>query len=208
MEARERWHDLESDLERAEQRLEQGEEHAQGSLRELTQRVYLLLHDVQATVELATPVLALMTASPRTCSPEDSLSDAARVMWETDCGSVPVVTEDGHLLGIVTDRDICMATYTRGQAPAAISVGSTMSRDICSASPEDTLGHAAYLMGSRQVHRLPVIEAERLVGILSIADVARHLKIYPGNSVPGCVALSNTIAALSASRSAPAVVAP
>jgi CBS domain-containing protein len=200
MDARERWYDLESDLERAERLLERGEEQAQSYVRELTESVYSLLHDVQTTVELATPVEELMTKSPRVCAPGASLAEAARIMWETDCGSVPVVAEDGRLLGIVTDRDICMATYTRGQGPLALSVSSTMSRELCCAAPEDTLGHAVYLMGTRQVHRLPITEAGRLVGILSLADVARYLKSYPGNSVPGCVALAHTIAGLSAAR--------
>ena len=60
-------------------------------------------------------VRELMTDSPSSCSPNDSANEAARVMWDCDCGVVPVVDDSGHVAGIVTDRDICMAAFKQGK---------------------------------------------------------------------------------------------
>jgi CBS domain-containing protein len=62
----------------------------------------------------------LMTKNVKTCRPSDLLNAAARIMWEEDCGCVPVVGDDNQLVGMLTDRDICMATYTRNQPPGSI----------------------------------------------------------------------------------------
>jgi CBS domain-containing protein len=140
-----------------------------------------------------------MKAAPEVCSPQDSLNRAAQIMWESDCGAVPVVS-DGRLVGIVTDRDICMATYTRGEPPSAISVESTMSTDICTASPDDSLLDVARLMGQKQVHRIPVTQNGNLVGIVAIADLARHVRSSAGNSLPACVTLAHAVAKISEQR--------
>ena len=72
----------------------------------------------------------LMTRDVRTCRREDVLVEAARIMWENDCGSVPVVDAQRHVVGMITDRDICMAAYTRGQRLADMTVESAMSKTI------------------------------------------------------------------------------
>ena len=68
-------------------------------------------------------VQELMTPFPATCGPADNLAQAAEHMWDADCGIVPVVDERGHVLGVITDRDICIAAATRGRAPAEIAAG-------------------------------------------------------------------------------------
>jgi CBS domain-containing protein len=116
----------------------------------------------------------LMTRHPASIRPEQTLADAAQVMWDYDCGAVPVVDGSRKLLGMITDRDICMATWSRARAPSTIFVREIVSRAIISCHPEDTIARAESIMRANQIRRLPVVgPAEQLVGILSLADIAR-----------------------------------
>ena len=120
-------------------------------------------------------VSELMTKGVRACHQHDSLNRAAQLMWENDCGAVPVVDSDTKVIGMLTDRDICMAAYTQGVALGEASVGSAMSREVCVCNPSDNISAAAERMRERQIRRLPVInDEERLVGILSMSDIARE----------------------------------
>jgi CBS domain-containing protein len=115
----------------------------------------------------------LMRTGIKACFPENSLADAARVMWEYDCGCVPVVDASGRVTGMVTDRDICMSAYFRGAALREISIGDAMSRDVLSVRPGDSIQSAEALMRHVQVRRLPVADGDgRLLGILSLNDLA------------------------------------
>ena len=115
----------------------------------------------------------LMTQSVASISSDDCLSSAARMMWECDCGAIPV-TRDGRVLGMITDRDICMASWIKNQPLSEIGVADSMSRELFSCSPDDNVSVAERLMQSRQIRRLPVLDKEgRLVGILSLADIVR-----------------------------------
>ena len=128
-------------------------------------------------IEISAPrVRHLMTDSPRTCRVGESANDPARIMWEQDCGAVPVVDDAGRLVGIVTDRDICMAAYFRGAPLAAIPVASIMSTDLCTCQADDELRQAQALMRERQVNRLPVVtESGGLVGMLALCDLTQNL---------------------------------
>ena len=120
----------------------------------------------------------IMTRNVRTCAPGDSLSTAARIMWESDCGCVPVVgtdADDARVVGIITDRDICMAAYTQGCPLADIRVDSAMARRVYSCRPADSIPEALNILRTRQVRRLPVVDnGEHLLGMLSLADAARE----------------------------------
>jgi len=120
----------------------------------------------------------LMTRNVRTCRADDRLSLAAQIMWERDCGVVPVVGGgDGaaRVVGMLTDRDICMAAYTQGRSLGDIPVGSAMSRQVCSLRPSDAIGVALKVMETNQVRRVPVVDQEdQVVGLLSIADLGRE----------------------------------
>jgi len=123
----------------------------------------------------------LMSRQIRTCRPDDSLNTAARIMWEEDCGCVPVVQESGaehpRLVGILTDRDVCMAAYTQGKPLSAIAVTSIMQRDLATCVATDPIGVALAVLRTRRLHRLPVVENDaELVGVLSLADIARESK--------------------------------
>lgn len=117
----------------------------------------------------------LMKQQVRTCHAQDTLSTAAQIMWDHDCGCVPVVNGDGRVIGIITDRDICMAAYTQGGALRALQVQDAMSKTVSVCKAQDTLADAERMMRANQVHRLPVVDAaNRLVGILSLNDLARE----------------------------------
>jgi len=115
----------------------------------------------------------LMTSSVASIDSDDSLSSAARMMWECDCGVIPVTRAD-RIVGVITDRDICMASWIRNQPISELRVSDSMSRELFSCSPDDNVSVAERLMQSRQIRRLPVIDREgHLVGILSLADIVR-----------------------------------
>ena len=119
-------------------------------------------------------VMELMTKKPATCKTSDSLSAAAKLMWDGDCGAIPVVDDGGSVKGMITDRDICMACFTRDRAPSHISVHEAMSHDLFSCLPESNLADAERIMRLNRVRRLPVVDRKGfLVGILSLADIAR-----------------------------------
>jgi CBS domain-containing protein len=116
---------------------------------------------------------AVMTDAVQVCSPDDLLHHSAQIMWDADCGSVPVVDASGRVCGIITDRDICMAAYTKGLPLNAIRVAEVMSRGVYSCSPEDTLERVIGIMAEAEVRRLPVVaEDGQLRGIVSLADIA------------------------------------
>src|SRR5688572_16828468 len=99
----------------------------------------------------------LMTPDVRTVHERDTLDQPAQIMWDHDCGAVPVVDNDGRIVGMVTDRDICMAAHFRGQPLTWIQVGTVMSREICACQADDQVTDAERLMSTRQLHRLPVL---------------------------------------------------
>jgi CBS domain-containing protein len=117
----------------------------------------------------------LMTRDVRSCAASATLNDAAQVMWEGDCGCVPVVEADGTVVGMITDRDICMAAYTQGRNLMHMTVGSAASKNVVTIGQDESLRRADELMRGAQVRRLPVVDsAGHLVGLLSLSDLARH----------------------------------
>lgn len=120
-------------------------------------------------------IAELMTKGAMTCSQTDTLDRAAQIMWEHDCGAVPVVDDYGSTVGIVTDRDICMAAYTQGRPLSEIPISVAASRSVIAASPEDSVESAAQLMQTHQIRRVPILNGQgEPVGILGIGDLARH----------------------------------
>jgi CBS domain-containing protein len=126
--------------------------------------------------ERAMKVRELMSSEVETCQPGTTLTDAAMAMWRRDCGIVPVVEGvNNEIAGVITDRDICIATATRHDAPERITVGEVMQRDVVTCRPEQDVQDALETMREYRVRRLPAVDANnRLVGILSVSDVLRH----------------------------------
>jgi CBS domain-containing protein len=143
----------------------------------------------------------LMSRNASTVHLSQSASDAARVMWERDCGFAPVVDDDGkgELVGVVTDRDLCMAAYTQGKPLREIPIGSAMSRGAHTCAPGDSLAAAETTMRAHKVRRLPVVEGGRLVGVISLSDLARAAA-RGGRERPSDMELGETLAAISEPR--------
>ena len=123
-------------------------------------------------------VSEVMTTQVAAVRSDESLGTAARLMWECDCGALPVLDDTGErLIGMLTDRDICMAAWSKDRAPSAILVSEAMAREVFRCGPNDSIGYAENLMRAKQIRRLPVTDTnERLIGILSIADIVRRGK--------------------------------
>jgi len=123
----------------------------------------------------------VMTRDVKLCHVEESLNDAARLMWDHACGCVPVVDAEDRVVGVLTDRDVCMAAYTRGLPLGDMTVISAMSRQVFACHMGDALDTAEAIMREHQVRRLPVLGfQDRIVGILSLSDIAREAERRKG----------------------------
>jgi|SRR5690606_8888353 len=120
----------------------------------------------------------LMSRNVQYCTPEDTLDRAAYLMWSNDCGSIPICAgTDGRarVIGMLTDRDICMAALFQGKPLRALRASDTMSRELRSCRPSDQAADVERLMREQQIRRVPVTDSDgSLVGIVSLADLARE----------------------------------
>jgi len=112
----------------------------------------------------------VMTPNPQCVSPGDSIQNAARIMRDCDTGAVPVV-ENGRPVGIVTDRDIVVRAVADG-GQLNRPVREIVSGDVVCVTPDMSTREAEDLMSEHQVRRLPVVEGDRIVGIVSLGDIA------------------------------------
>jgi CBS domain-containing protein len=123
-------------------------------------------------------VIDVMTKDVACVRSDEPLSAAARLLWDCDCGALPVVDSEGKAIGMITDRDICMATWSRDERPSSLTVSDAMSRQIFCCAPTDALGSAEDLMRARQIRRVPVVDGNgHLRGILSLADIAKRSEL-------------------------------
>lgn len=117
----------------------------------------------------------IMTADPHTLREDQSLVEAAQIMRDHGVGAVPVLGADGSLSGIVTDRDIVTAGVAGGGDLSSTTVGSLAQGIVSTVAPDEDVNRIVDTMGGQQVKRLPVLDGGRLVGIISEADLARHV---------------------------------
>jgi len=120
---------------------------------------------------MARTVNEIMTHDPRTIEAESSVRDAARIMARADIGDV-IVTEDGGIAGIITDRDIVVRVVAEGGDPASTSAGEACTRNPVTLSPDQSIDDAIRTIREQDVRRIPVVQDGRAVGILSIGDLA------------------------------------
>jgi len=152
-------------------------------------------------------VKQIMSQPVVSCSVEDTLDQAAKLMWDRDCGALPVTDPDGKAVGMITDRDICMAAHTQAKPLAEIGVRTAMSHVLYACSPQDTLKQATQLMRDRQIRRLPVLgDAGRPVGFLSLNDIAlaatrQHPSARSGPEAISVAKAAQTFAAVCVHRS-------
>jgi CBS domain-containing protein len=138
----------------------------------------------------------LMVTNVLTCREGDSLERAAQLMWEGDVGAIPVVDADYRVIGMITDRDICMAAYTQGRPLWTIPVETAMSKTVVTCHADDNVSTAEMVMREAKVRRLPVVNHEgKLVGLLSLTDLAREATHErPGEDAPRPHDLAQTLA--------------
>lgn len=143
----------------------------------------------------------LMTRHVHTCRVDATLAEAARTMWEADVGALPVVDDEGRVVAMITDRDICMAAYTQGVPLAASGVASAMSKQLVSCSPHASLHEIEQKMLSAQVRRIPVIDdLGTLVGIVTLGDIAHHTQSGSLLERFGAAGVTKTLSAVSERR--------
>ena len=131
-------------------------------------------------------VKEIMTSDAKVCDLNASLADAAKMMWDNDCGVLPVLKDGKEIVGLITDRDICMGIAMRDGNPSGISVEEVMTGTVYSVMPEDDVHQALETMQAHRVRRLPVVDPEgQLKGMLSINDVTLHAEEQTGRQATG-----------------------
>lgn len=175
--AQQRWTVLESEIATLEHRASRDGEKAAETLRDTAQGLSRTLTELVGTLSqspgLLTNVRSIMTPHARSCAPEDSLASAAQVLWEADCGALPVVS-NGKVTAMLTDRDVCMAGYFRDKPPSELRVADAMSKQLLSCGPDESIGAVLATMSEQRVRRLPVVgPSGDLLGVISQADVLR-----------------------------------
>ena len=129
-------------------------------------------------------VKEVMTPDAKALWITESLADAAKSMWENDCGILPII-KDRKVVGMITDRDICMATAMKDCNPSSISVEEVMSGKVYAIKPEDDIQQALQTMQEHKIRRLPVVSLEgELEGILSMNDIVLKAREPKGKKGP------------------------
>jgi CBS domain-containing protein len=146
-------------------------------------------------------VQEIMTTPVVACQSNETLNVAAQKMWDHDCGAIPIVNDKGKLVGIVTDRDVCMAAYTQARPLHELPIHIAMSKEILSVRPEQDIAEVEELMTAKQVRRIPVVDADgKPIAIVSISDIIRNA-VRPAVQLKGGVAkVMQTLASLSKPR--------
>lgn len=130
-------------------------------------------------------VQEIMNHNVTYCTPETTLAEAAAMMWEADCGALPVVSVEGKALSMITDRDIAIATATRGQLASDIRVAEVMGNQLYICELEEDIHAALKVMRQEKVRRLPVVSNEGLLqGIVSLNDIVLRAEEAKGQHVP------------------------
>jgi CBS domain-containing protein len=129
------------------------------------------------TGDLSMQVQEIMTAAVECCTPNEKAQRAAEIMREADTGVIPVLAgeNDPKVVGIITDRDLCMAIVAAGRDPREVRVQECMTDQVVTLGPDDDIRHAADVMTEKQVRRLPVVDHNgAILGIVSLADIAQR----------------------------------
>jgi CBS domain-containing protein len=117
----------------------------------------------------------VMMRTPASCEATTNLGAAVEILWNRNCGILPVIDSQGNVLGVVTDRDLCIALGTRNQLLGDVTVGQVVSGKVFTCKPDDDIRDALNTMAREKVRRLPVVnDAGQLEGILSMDDIVLH----------------------------------
>ena len=146
----------------------------------------------------------VMSTNVKSCTEETDLATAVKIMWDGDCGIVPVVNTERRLIGVITDRDICIAAATRSASPSDLLVRDAMAADVAKCRKTDDVRTVLATLKDRRVRRLPVVDdQERLVGRRSLNDLVAHAECRRGAELPG-EELLETMKAIGAHAAVPA----
>jgi len=134
-----------------------------------------------------------MMRTTATCQADTNLGAAVEIMWNRNCGILPVVDAEKRVIGVITDRDICIALGTRNRLPGEIFVNEVAQSNVYSCKAEDDLRGALQTMADAKVRRLPVVnEGGNLEGILSMDDIVFHAETGRGSRL-STEAIVNTL---------------
>ncbi|HKW88685.1 MAG TPA: CBS domain-containing protein [Candidatus Acidoferrales bacterium] len=127
----------------------------------------------------------VMVGTPAYCGADTNLGSAIEILWNRNCGFLPVVDEQEKVIGVVTDRDLCIAMGTRNRLAGDLTVSEVVSPQLFYCKPEDDIHAALRIMGDKKVRRLPVVDNERkLRGILAMDDIVMHAQTSRAGKFP------------------------
>jgi len=133
-------------------------------------------------------VQEIMTTDPETCRAETNLAVAVERLWKADCGILPVTDEAARPIGVITDRDICIALGTRNRPASAISTDSVMRQPVETCRADEDVIAALARMKQQRIRRLPVVDVQgKLAGILSLNDIVLAIGADNKSIKPGAV---------------------
>jgi CBS domain-containing protein len=142
-----------------------------------------------------------MTVPVATCHVNDPMNVAAQRMWDRDCGALPVVTDDGVLTGMITDRDICMAALIHGKPLDELLVNNAMAHHVVAIRDDQSLSDAELLMMHHQIRRVPVVDHRGVpIGIITLTDIALECAQPDTKMQHGPQKLARTLAAIGRPR--------
>jgi CBS domain-containing protein len=120
-------------------------------------------------------VADVMMRTPASCTADTNLAAAVEILWVRNCGILPIVSQDGKVTGVITDRDICIALGTRNRPAAEITVGEVQPQKLFTCRADDDIHTALTIISDAKIRRLPVIDSEGILqGVLSLDDIVLH----------------------------------
>jgi CBS domain-containing protein len=153
--------------------------------------------EIRAEEELTMTIKEVMTKQVAICRPETNLAEASALMWENDCGALPVLAETGEPSGIITDRDICIALGTRNGRASELAVRDVVGSHLMTCKSTDDIRSALEIMREEKIRRLPVVNERGLLeGMVSIDDIVLSVQRGEGSKVGTAIALRDVATAL------------
>jgi CBS-domain-containing membrane protein len=149
----------------------------------------------------------IMTRDVKFCGPDTNLAAATEILWRNNCGTLPVLDSGGKLLGVITDRDMCIAMGTRNWKPSDLVIRDVAMKPVFTCGPTDDVHEALNTMRKHQVRRVPVVgEDGKLAGILCLDEIVLHAEKAEGKKAVGISYedVVNTMKALCEHRAAEA----
>jgi CBS domain-containing protein len=153
-------------------------------------------------------VREVMRAEIAACDPRADLGAAGRLMASARCGALPVVDAERRVVGMISDRDVCLAVAGRDQRPSEVRVGDVMNRDVATCRPGDNLRQALATMRERRAFRLAVVDEDgRLAGLLTLDGVVQQARAIETTGFTGPLYADVALTLKALGRPAPAVLA-